>query len=305
MTVQRNRLNPDIPYHFLHEQEPDEFGKMREINTIFLTNKECAFQCIFCDLRKNTLSVPTPAGAILKQMDYALARLPRAQGIKLYNNGNFFDTKSIPTSDYSGIIERIRTYERVIVENHPKLCNDACLKFNEKLNGRLEIAMGLETIHPDVWPKLNKQFIPEDFKRAATFLKSHSIDIRVFILLNPPFLTDRDKNIQWALHTIQFAFENGAGCCSVIATRPGNEAMQTLQKQGQYVPPTLDALEEVFEKALSMSKGRVFVDTWDIDSLSRCPNCFNERKQRLEKMNLEQRILDKVVCDCQGIHQNE
>ncbi len=299
MTVQRDRLNPGIPYHFLHEQEPDGFGKMKELNTIFLTNKECAFQCIFCDLQKNTLSVPTPAGAIPKQIDYALARLPKAQEIKLYNNGNFFDTKSIPTSDYSGIIERIRTYERVIVENHPKLCSDSCVKFSEKLNGKLEIAMGLETIHPDVWPRLNKQFTPENFKKASAFLKNHGIDIRIFILLNPPFLTDRDENVRWALRSIQFAFENGAGCCSVIATRPGNEAMQILQKQGQYVPPTLDALEEVFEKALSMSKGRIFVDTWDINLLSHCPHCFQARKERLEKMNREQKIYPRISCSFQ------
>lgn len=299
MTVQRNRLNPDIPYHFLHEQEPDEFGKMREINTIFLTNKECAFQCLFCDLRKNTLSEPTPPGAITRQIEYALARLPQAQEIKLYNNGNFFDTKSIPATDYPEIISRIHSFERVVVENHPKLCNNACVKFSENLNGKLEIAMGLETIHPDVWPKLNKQFTPEDFKKATAFLKNHGIDMRVFILLNPPFLKDRDENIRWALRSIQFAFENGAGCCSVIATRSGNEAMQTLQKQGQYVPPTLDALEEVFEKALGMSCGRVFVDTWDIDFLSRCPHCFQARKERLEKMNREQKILERIVCSCQ------
>lgn len=300
MTIQRNRLNPDIPYHFLHEQEPDEFGKMREINTIFLTNKECAFQCIFCDLRKNTLNEPTPPGAITKQIDYASARLPKAQEIKLYNNGNFFDAKSIPPSDYPGIIERIRTYERVIVENHPKLCSNTCVEFSEKLNGKLEIAMGLETIHPDVWPKLNKQFTPEDFKKAAAFLKNHGIDIRVFILLNPPFLTDRGENIQWVLRSIQFAFENGAGCCSVIATRPGNEAMQILQKRGLYIPPALDALEEVFERALNRFKGRVFVDTLDIAFLSRCPHCFEARKERLEKMNVEQKIFERIVCNCQN-----
>ncbi|MGH2644773.1 MAG: hypothetical protein ACRDE2_12540, partial [Chitinophagaceae bacterium] len=198
------------------------------------------------------------------------------------------------------IIERIHTYERVIVENHPKLCNKACVKFSEKLDGKLEIAMGLETIHPNVFPKLNKQFTPEDFKEATAFLKDHGIDIRVFILLNPPFLTDRDENVKWALRSIQFAFENGAGCCSVIATRPGNEAMQTLQKQGQYVPPTLDVLEEVFEKALSFSCGRVFVDTWDIDFLSHCSHCFQARKQRLEKMNMNQKIYPQVSCSCQN-----
>lgn len=297
-----NIVNPDIPYHFLHEQEPDQQGILQQINTIFLTSKECSFKCLMCDLWKNTLKGPTPPGAILKQIDYALNRLPEANVIKLYNNGNFFDQKAIPKSDYPGIIERIRSYKRVIVENHPKLCGQACLDFNEKLNGKLEVAMGLETIHPDVLPKLNKQLSPADFKKTAAFLRSHEIDIRAFILLNPPFLTDEQENIKWTLKTVQFAFECGVGCCSIIPTRPGNGMMEALQEQGYYVPPSLNALEEVFENALTLKQGRVFVDTWDIAFLSNCNQCFEERKYRLEQMNLTQKFQQRIACSCQSGH---
>ena len=298
----RNIVNPDIPYHFLHEQEPDQEGNLQQINTIFLTSKECSFKCLMCDLWKNTLKGSTPRGAILKQIDYALDRLPEADVIKLYNNGNFFDTKAIPPSDHPGIIERLRSYRRVIVENHPKLCGQACLEFNEKLNGKLEVAMGLETIHPDVLPKLNKQLSPEDFKEAAAFLRSHEIDIRAFILLNPPFLTGEQENIQWALKTVQFAFECGVGCCSIIPTRPGNGMMEALQEQGYYVPPSLNALEEVFENALDLRQGQVFVDSWDIDFLSNCPRCFEARKHRLGQMNLRQKFYQRIACSCHPSH---
>jgi radical SAM enzyme (TIGR01210 family) len=299
----RNIVNPDIPYHFLHEQEPDQDGNLQQINTIFLTSKECSFKCLMCDLWKNTLKGPTPKGAILKQIDYALNRLPKADIIKLYNNGNFFDQKAIPPSDYPGIIERLRLYSRVIVENHPKLCGQACIDFNEKLNGKLEVAMGLETIHPDVLPKLNKQLSPEDFKAAATFLRSYEIGMRAFILLNPPFLTGEQENKQWTLKTVQFAFECGVGCCSIIPTRPGNGIMEALQQQGFYVPPALNALEEVFEKALELKQGRVFADTWDIGFLSGCSICFEARKHRLEQMNLSQKFYQRIACSCHHSHE--
>ena len=149
---QRNLLNPDIPYHFLHEQEPGPAGALQNVNTVFLTSKECGFKCLMCDLWKNTLTGRTPAGAILNQIDYALLRLPKADVIKLYNSGNFFDQKAVPPEDYPGIIERLKSYSRVIVENHPKLCNDACVAFSKQLDGQLEVAMGLETIHPEVLP---------------------------------------------------------------------------------------------------------------------------------------------------------
>ena len=294
----RNTLDPDIPYHFLQEEEPDANGVLQKVNTIFLTGKECSFKCLMCDLWKNTLSGPTQPGAILRQIDHALKRLPAVDVIKLYNSSNFFDPKAIPPADYPGIIERLRSYKRVVVENHPKLCGESCLEFKDQLNGKLEIAMGLETIHPDVLPKLNKQLTPEDFKQAASFLRSNDIDVRAFILLNPPYLTDARENVEWVIRTVKFAFESGTQCCSIIATRSGNGIMETLAEQGLYTAPSLDTLEEVFETALLLKKGRVFVDTWEIGFLSNCPKCFQARKDRMELMNLHQQVYPRINCNC-------
>lgn len=298
----RNALNPDIPYHFLHELEPDIEGNLQKVNTIFLTSKECSFKCLMCDLWKNTLPGATPPGAIVRQIDYALARLPDADVIKLYNSGNFFDQKAIPLVDYPAIIDRLKPFRRIIVENHPKLCGDTCLEFNDKLGGTLEVAMGLESIHPDVLPKLNKQMTAEDFKQAAAFLIKHNIDVRAFILLNPPYLTNKQENIQWTFNAVKFAFESGAGVCSIIPTRPGNGIMDLLYEQGHYTPPSIDMLEDVFESALGLQQGRVFVDTWDIGFLSRCPVCFEARKKRLETMNSDQKIHGRIACSCNSTY---
>ncbi len=294
----KNKVDPFIPYHFLHEEEPGLSGGIETVNTIFLSGKECTFKCLMCDLWKNTLDEATPLGAIGKQIDYALERLPHADVIKLYNNGNFFDTKAISPEEYPAIIDRIADYKRVVVENHPKLCNNHCIELNEMLNGKLEIAMGLETIHPGVLPRLNKQLTPEDFKNAANFLTRHKINVRAFILLNPPYITDPEESIVWTLRSIQFAFECGAARCSVIPVRPGNGVMDVLWKENNYIPPTLAMLEEVFETALSLKQGQVFVDTWDIGFLSKCSLCFNGRKHRLEQMNLTQKILPQIECSC-------
>ncbi|MEO8822926.1 MAG: hypothetical protein ABI366_05065 [Ginsengibacter sp.] len=294
----RNLVNPEIPYHFIQEEEPDENGNLQKINTVFLTGKECSFKCLMCDLWKNTLTYATPPGAILKQIDYALSRLPKADVIKLYNSSNFFDAKAIPLSDYSGMIERLKPFKKVIVENHPNLCGQSCVDFNEKVNGKLEIAMGLETIHPEVLPKLNKKLTPEDFKKAAGFLERNKIQTRAFVLLNPPFLTDEKENIEWAFKTVKFAFECGVGTCSIIPTRSGNGIMDMLEKTREYVPPKLHGLEEVFERSLALLQGKVLADTWEIGFLSDCDQCFEARKSRLEQMNLTQKIQGKIKCNC-------
>lgn len=294
----KQKLDPFKPYHFLHEEEIDSEGIVRKVNTLFLTNKECPFKCIMCDLWKHTLDEPTPSGAIPEQIEYALDRLPEASVIKLYNNGNFFDTKAIPKEDYHGIAELLSGYEHIVVENHPKLCNNNCLEFKNLLKGNLEIAMGLETIHPDVLPKLNKQITTANFSAAASFLLENDIEFRAFILLNPPFLTGTDKNIHWTVKSVDFAFENGAGACSIIPTRAGNGVMEKLQEEGAFVPPTLTALETAFEESLQLRKGRVFADLWDLRQFSSCTHCFENRQARLNKMNLSQEVLPPVSCSC-------
>ncbi|MBX2922780.1 MAG: hypothetical protein KF746_11350 [Chitinophagaceae bacterium] len=297
----KNRVDPYIPYHFLHETEPGLQGGIETVNTVFLTGKECAFKCLMCDLWKNTLDEAIP-GAILRQIDYALERLPPAENIKLYNNGNFFDTKAISPVEYPAIAERISGYKRVTVENHPKLVNQHCSTFNDLLAGKLEIAMGLETIHPAVLPALNKQITPEDFRSAARYLAQQQVDVRAFVLLNPPYITNPYENIEWTLRSVQFAFESGAKRCSVIPVRPGNGIMDVLLKEKDYVPPSLDMLEEVVDKALALKQGQVLADTWDIGFLSRCAICFDKRKERLAAMNLSQQTAPNIQCTCKKDH---
>jgi len=294
---EKNRVHPERPYHFMHEQERGMDGALKEVNTIFLTNSECPFKCVMCDLWKNTLENPVKQGDIPKQISYALQRLPEASVTKLYNSGNFFDRKAIPPADYHPIAELLSNSERVIIENHPKLCGDSCVEFKNMLAGNLEIAMGLETIHPEVLPKLNKKITKENFREASAFLAKYGIDSRAFILLNPPYLTDPAENINWTIKSTDFAFDCGVSACSIIPTRGGNGAMEKLRSEGQYVPPTMGALEEAFDQALNLKKGRVFVDLWDLEQFSDCSHCFDDRQNRLRKMNLTQQVYPRIKCE--------
>ena len=284
------------PYNLLHEREPSEDGTIQTVNTLFLANKECSFKCVMCDLWKDTLDSPTPVGAIPGQIRFGLKQLPKADMVKLYNNGNFFDKKAIPPEDHSDIASLLGDFETVLVENHPKLCNRLVTDFRDQLTGELEVAMGLESIHPEVLPRLNKQLTTDDFSQATHFLKSNGIKSRAFILLNPPFLTDPRENIEWTLKAVEFAFDSGIDTCSIIPTRAGNGIMDQLIKEGTYVPPTLSAFEETFDRALALDRGRVFADTWDLEMFSDCDDCISARKQRLEHMNLRQNVLPRVKC---------
>src|SRR6202034_1837404 len=127
------------------------------------------------------------------------------------------------------------------VENHPALTGDACLRFRDLLSGQLEIAMGLETVHMQVLAKLNKRMTLDQFSTAASFLRRNGIDLRVFILVQPPYLPAAEA-LPWAERSLDFAMEQGATAAVLIPTRGGNGAMESLMASGQFAPPSLDTM---------------------------------------------------------------
>ncbi|HTV07171.1 MAG TPA: hypothetical protein VME86_17505 [Acidobacteriaceae bacterium] len=295
----RAMVNAHEPYAYFVEDEYAADGEVWPVVTVFLTNRECPFRCTMCDLWRNTLEASVPAGAIPAQIDFALERLPQARAVKLYNSGSFFDPRAIPVEDYAAIAVRVRGFERVIVECHPAFVGQHCVEFRDLLAGRLEVAMGLETAHLEVLAKLNKRMTLEQFAAAGEFLRSNEMDLRVFILVQPPFMRP-EESLHWAQRSLDFAFDCRATAATLIPTRDGNGAMEALAVSGAFTPPNLSTLEATAEYGLELERGRVFTDLWDVKRGGECAVCFDARLERLRAMNLEQRVLDEVRCAACG-----
>lgn len=292
----RNAINPRRAYHSLVEEEFSASGTVEDVATIFLSNKECPFRCLMCDLWKNTTVDKVPDGAITEQIRRALDTLPPAKHIKLYNSGNFFDAQAIPRAEFTAITKLVAEFDTLIVENHPKLCNESCVQFAQHCKPQLEIAMGLETSHAPTLAMLNKQMTTDDFARACEFLLRHAIRIRAFILLRPPATTE-EQGIERAIDSVRFAFDCGVNCCAVIPTRPGNGIMEQLHAAGTYSPPVLTSLETVLNETLAWKRGRVFADLWDAEKFGQCERCIKPRIERLNRMNLTQTLQPLVSCE--------
>ncbi len=289
--------DPFKPHGFFLEEERTASGQVASSATILLTNKECPWRCLMCDLWKNTTTQTVPPGAIVKQIDHALAQLPSSpEQIKLYNSGSFFDPAAIPPADYPAIARTVAFAKHVVVESHPRLVGGKVLRFRDLLSGSLEVAMGLETVHPQVLPRLNKKFELAHFSQAAGFLRDNGIAVRAFVLVKPPFM-DEVEGWEWAVKSAAFALSRGATVVSLIPTRPGNGALDRLMETGEFSPPQLSTLEKALELALEVrGNGRIFADTWDLEQFSNCPACFEKRRQRIHAMNLSQRIPPAINC---------
>jgi len=250
---------------------------------------------VMCDLWRNTLEHDTSPGAVPRQIENALAALPSSRRVKLYNAGSLFDPRAVPPADDAAIARLVSGFERVIVESHPAFVGARCLEMAGRLGGRLEVAMGLETVHPDVLPRLNKGMTLDDFDDAAIRLSGAGIPLRAFVLAGLPWVPAAEQR-EWALRAVVHAFDAGAGAVSVILTRAGNGAMDALRDAGEFETPSISLLEEVVAAGVALGRGRVFGDLWDLPAFSRCSECLPARTERLRTLNLAQVPPARVRC---------
>ncbi len=293
----KNIIDPQRPYAWNIEKERTSSGTVEDVATIFLTNRECPFHCLMCDLWKNTTDRSVPEGAIPAQIELALNNMPSTKNLKLYNSGSFFDKKAIPEKDYEKIASLISSYETVIVESHPAFINEDCLRFRDMIKSDLQIAIGLETVNTEILKKLNKRMVLGDFVTSVNFLLEHDIFTRAFILVRPPFVSE-SEGIFWAERSLDFAFNAGVECCVLIPVRAGNGAMDQLLERGIFSMPDIGSLEMVLEYGIEQQAGRVFADVWDLKLFSKCDRCLDRRIKRLIEMNLEQKYIRSIKCTC-------
>lgn len=291
------------------EDERDRDGRRARVATVLLTGRECPWRCTMCDLWRYTTVADTPRGAIPAQIADARASMASdsvpATAIKLYNAGSFFDPRAVPDADYEAVAAVLAGLAHVIVESHPALVGPRVDRFLAALGRHgapgdppgLEVAMGLETAHPEALDRLNKRFALDGFTRASRVLADRGVALRVFLLISPPFVPMDEQDL-WLQASVDAAFSCGAAVVSLVPTRPGNGALDALADDGSFRPPGLDDIERSFGLALehARGRGRVFVDLWDLERFAACRTCLPARRERLQAMNLEQCSLPPVTC---------
>jgi hypothetical protein len=291
------------------EDERTGTGNVARVATVLLTGRECPWRCAMCDLWMHTTADDTPRGAIPAQLSVAREILLKdreiVRAMKLYNAGSFFDPRAVPEDDYEEIAAALTGLSHVIVESHPALVGprvDGFLAALRRTAGpALEVAMGLETAHPEALDRLNKRITVAQFAAASTALRARDVSLRVFLLISVPFISAGEQDL-WLERSIDAAFDCGASVISLVPTRSGNGTLDVLPSD-EFVGPRLDDIERSLELALNAARnrGRVFVDVWDLDRFASCGECLAARSDRLHQMNLRQEVLPVSVCaQCGG-----
>jgi radical SAM enzyme (TIGR01210 family) len=281
------RVDPYRPHGTLLEKERRPGGRIEEALTVFLAGAECPFACSFCDLWQWTIEGPTPPGALSAQVEQALTenRGTKFDRVKLYNASNFFDPRAVPPADIDGIAALLDGVEAVTVESHAATIGKRATDFARAISGRLEVAIGLESIHPVAMTESNKRLDLARFDRAVSLLTAQEIDVRVFVLLGMPYVPS-SESVEWTVRTVEHAASMGASVVSIIPVRRGNGELERLERFGCFTPPTLAQLEEALTATIAQPKTVVTVDLWDIARVNACEECREARVARLRSANL-------------------
>lgn len=295
-------VDPETAHGFVIEDERRPDGTIERALTIFLAGAECPFTCSFCDLWRYTVDGPTPPGALTRQLSQVLATLgePLPDRLKLYNASNFFDQRAVPPQDVVGLAALAAPFAAVTVESHVNTIGAATIAFADQLDGRLEVAVGLETIEPAAVAHLNKRLDLARFESGARFLVQRHIDLRVFVLLGAPYVPAA-ASVEWTVRTVEHAVRCGASVVAIIPVRGGNGEMERLHALGQFTPPTLVQLESALDECLGFRDVVVTADLWDVERLHACAHCRPARTARLQRVNTSGRGEPRVTCaQCGG-----
>ena len=291
------RVDPYTAHGSLVEEERRPNGKIERTLTAFLAGAECPFTCSFCDLWRWTIDGPTPPGALTRQLESVLQTVDGAvpNRLKIYNASNFFDQRAVPPEDVLGIVTLAAPFAAVTVESHANTIGPRALAFARQISGRLEVAVGLETIHPVASAELNKRLDLAQFDSAAHLLRENGVDLRVFVILGAPHVPAQES-VAWTVRTVEYAVERGASVVSIIPVRGGNGEMERLEALGQFTPPMLLQLEEALDASLQFTSAVVTADLWDVERLPGCEDCRSERIARLRRVNLTGRAESQISC---------
>ncbi len=270
--------------------------------TIILRTKGCHWnKCLMCGYSQDA-DRRVSTENLLNQFDYALGKFKDDFDIvKIFTSGSFFDEREIPQDIREHIYQKVADdgVEKLSVESRPqfisrdKLISDGVVP---------EVGIGLETSNDFIREHcINKGFTFQDFRRAASMLKEENAMVKVYLLLKPPFLSEReaiDDAVKSAIDVKEYA--------DVVSINPTNIPSKTyievLWKKGMYRSPWLWSMVEVVKKV--RKEGIEVIGDPVAGGKERgphnCGKCDGQVSRAIRDFSLSQEVedLEELSCDC-------
>jgi len=227
-------------------------GKIVDAWVIIFRTRGCYWArssgCSMCGYVNDVAQEVSPAD-LGHQLDVVLKKHQGQPLVKVYTSGNFFDDHEVSPD----VRERILTElgdrcDKVIVETLAHLLRRDQLDHALRFVDELEIALGLESTNENVLRyAVNKVWGLKEHARAATLAREAGATVKTYLLVKPPFLTEREA--------IEDAVRSGHEAdpySDTVSFNPvnvqGRTIVDRLFRRGEYRPPWLWSVVEVLER---------------------------------------------------------
>ncbi|UAL07545.1 MAG: archaeosine biosynthesis radical SAM protein RaSEA [Candidatus Methanogranum gryphiswaldense] len=277
-------------------------GKVVDAMVMIMRTSGCCWAktggCTMCGYRQASVREVTVED-LNKQIDQAVSKYKGEPFVKIYTSGSFLDEKEIPGSVRDRILNEFSGCERILVESRPEFITPGTLSVLPKT---MTIALGMESADPDVLRiSINKGFTQEDSRRAGMAIKDAGLTVRTYLLLKPPFMTERmaiDDVVRSARFADPFSDE--------ISINPLNVQRGTyverLWRRGEFRSPWIWSLVEVFRTLSGTVNARLMSSPSGGGSqrgVHNCGECDRNVLDAIEKFSFSQNIRDlDVTCPC-------
>ncbi len=285
-------------------------GKVVDAYVVILRTRGCSWAlasgCTMCGYFNDSMFAPVSEKDLQSQFEKAMKSYKGEKIIKLFTSGSFLDPHEIPVFVQHEILSVLteRT-EKISVESRPEYVIEKRLADIQKIvsSKEFEIGIGLETSNDLVREKaINKGFTFNDYKKAVTLLKKHQMNVKTYVLMKPPFLTEKES-----LNDCIQTNKDIAPYTDLVSLNPTNVQRHTvveyLWKRNQYRPPWLWSIVEFLKQSKSVSDAFVKCDAVGGGSMRGAHNCgVCDRKvlNAIEEFSLSQKqdALNNLTCDC-------
>ncbi len=285
--------------------EKDRFrGEIVDSFVIILRTRGCRWAyhsgCSMCGYFNDT-NPRMRVEELLAQVEEAKEKYGGERVVKVFTSGSFLDDWEVPVEVQRKLYDEFSQAERIIVESRPEYVTyDKVLEIKER--GNVMVALGLESANNETLEKrINKGFTVEDYVRAAELLNSHGVAVKTYILLKPPFMTERQA-IEEAVESVKFASKYS----EVVSVNPMNiqnyTLVEYLWRRGEYRAPWLWSVVEVLRRTADLPVDVVSYPTagGKQRGAHNCGKCDEKVLKAIENFSLHQdkRYLESLDCPC-------
>jgi radical SAM enzyme (TIGR01210 family) len=259
-----------------------------------------------CGYFNDSMRTPVSENDLCAQFEKAMKTYKDEKIVKIFTSGSFLDPNEVQAVVRKEILSVLsKRVEKISVESRPEYITEKTLsEIDTSVQPALfEIGVGLETSNDTIREKtINKGFSFADYKTAAKLLKKHHVGVKTYVLMKPPFVTEKEA-LEDCLHTIQ----DTASYTDVVSLNPVNVQRNTvvdyLWKRNQYRPPWLWSVVEFLKQSKKMTDALVKCDVVGGGSYRgphNCGKCDRAFLDAIAQFSLSQKtsVFNDLHCDC-------